>query len=113
MDFSELKKDPFESLNPNGRVPAIEDPNTGIALWESGAIIEYLLETYDKDNSLSYTKSPEKFETKCWLHFQMSGQGRKLETMQRQERKGTDRKMLQGRILVNAPGSSFTIPRRT
>jgi glutathione S-transferase len=77
MDFSELKKDPFESINPNGRVPAIEDPNTGMKLWESGAIIEYLLETYDKENKLSYTKSPEKFETKCWLHFQMSGQGKR------------------------------------
>ena len=75
MDFTELKKPPFEALNPNGRVPAIEDPNTGMTLWESGAIIEYLLETYDKDNKLSYTKAPEKFEQKCWLHFQMSGQG--------------------------------------
>ena len=76
MDFSELKKDPFESLNPNGRVPAIEDPNTGINLWESGSIIEYLLETYDKENKLSYTKSPEKFQQQSWLHFQMSGQGK-------------------------------------
>lgn len=25
-------------------VPAIEDPNTGIVLWESGAIIEYLID---------------------------------------------------------------------
>lgn len=75
MDFSELKKDPFESINPNGRVPAIEDPNTGMNLWESGAIIEYLLETYDKEDKLSYAKGAEKFQTKCWLHFQMSGQG--------------------------------------
>lgn len=44
MDMSELKKDPFEQKNPNGRVPTIEDPNTGITLWESGAIIQYLLE---------------------------------------------------------------------
>ena len=76
MDFSQLKQDPFESLNPNGRVPAIEDPNTGMTLWESGGIVEYLLETYDKENSLSYTKAPEKFQQKCWMHFQMSGQGR-------------------------------------
>lgn len=75
MDFGDLKKQPFESINPNGRVPAIEDPNTGLTLWESGAIIEYLLETYDKGNTLSYTTAKEKWESKCWLHFQMSGQG--------------------------------------
>lgn len=75
MDFSELKKDPFESVNPNGRVPAIEDPNTGFNLWESGAIIEYLLENYDKGDTLSYTEGKEKWEQSCWLHFQTSGQG--------------------------------------
>lgn len=76
MDFSELKNSDFDAkINPNGRVPAIEDPNTGLNIWESGAIIEYLLETYDKGHSLSYAKSPEKFEELCWLHLQTSGQG--------------------------------------
>jgi glutathione S-transferase len=68
--------EPFESVNPNGRVPAITDPNNSdISLWESGAIIEYLLATYDSSNSLSYTSSPNKFLTQSWLHFQTSGQG--------------------------------------
>ena len=71
MDFGDLKKEPFESINPNGRVPAIEDPNTGYKVWESGAIIEYLLETYDKTGSLSYLSGKEKWEAKCWLHFQV------------------------------------------
>jgi len=31
-----MKKEAFEKLNPNGRVPAIEDPNTGITLFEVG-----------------------------------------------------------------------------
>ncbi|KAK5175414.1 uncharacterized protein LTR77_000553 [Saxophila tyrrhenica] len=75
MDFADLKKPAFESLNPNGRVPAIEDPNTNMTMWESGAIIEYLLETYDKENKLSFTQGKEKWETKSWLHFQTSGQG--------------------------------------
>jgi glutathione S-transferase len=73
--MGDLKKPPFEKINPNGRVPAIVDPNTGISLWESGAIIDYLIETYDKTNSLTYTNSPEKYQVKQWLHFQMSGQG--------------------------------------
>ena len=34
LQFSDLKKEPFESKNPNGRVPAIEDPNTGVTMFE-------------------------------------------------------------------------------
>jgi len=75
LDFSVVKQEPFISVNPNGRVPAIEDPNTGAVVWESGAIIEYLLDTYDHADKLSYTSTKEKYDAKCWLHFQTSGQG--------------------------------------
>ena len=75
LDFQSVKQEPFISFNPNGRVPAIEDPNTGLKLFESGAIIEYLVEQYDKSNKLCYTEMKEKYLTKSWLHFQMSGQG--------------------------------------
>lgn len=75
MDFNQVKEDKFVALNPNGKVPVIEDPNTGYSVWESGAIVEYLLETYDKENKLSYTSTKEKIDQKCWLHFQVSGQG--------------------------------------
>jgi len=79
-DFSSsssgVKGSNFTAINPNGRVPAITDPNNdNITLWESGAIIEYLLATYDPSNSLTYTSSPNKFLTQSWLHFQTSGQG--------------------------------------
>ncbi|KAJ4393110.1 hypothetical protein N0V93_002317 [Gnomoniopsis smithogilvyi] len=70
-----VKKPPFININPNGRTPAIEDPNTGITLWESGAILEYLVDTYDKENKLNITSFPEKYHIKQYLHFQMSGQG--------------------------------------
>ena len=64
-------------MNPNGRVPAIHDPNTGITLWESGAIVSYLIDEYDKGNKLSYpsTEKAKYYETNQWLHFQASGQG--------------------------------------
>ncbi|KPM44376.1 hypothetical protein AK830_g2176 [Neonectria ditissima] len=69
------KADSFTKINPNGRLPAIEDPNTGLILWESGAIIEYLVDTYDKEHKLTFTSAPEKWHLKQYLHFQMSGQG--------------------------------------
>ncbi|KAJ5199448.1 hypothetical protein N7491_011348 [Penicillium cf. griseofulvum] len=76
IPFPDMKKEPFESINPNGRVPAIEDPNTDITLWESGAIVEYLVETYDKQNTISFAAgSKDYYLAKQWLHFQMSGQG--------------------------------------
>jgi glutathione S-transferase len=76
IEFPDMKKEPYESSNPNGRVPAIEDPNTGITLWESGAIIEYLVETYDKQHNISFAPgSKEYYEAKQWLYYQVSGQG--------------------------------------
>lgn len=73
MEMADLKKAPFEKLNPNGRVPAIEDPNHGVVLWESGAIVEYLCDHYDQDGKLSYgNKFPENYQCKQWLFFQVS-----------------------------------------
>ena len=45
------------------------------ALHQSGAILQYLVDTYDKNSALHYNTSPEKYQTLQWLHFQMSGQG--------------------------------------
>lgn len=70
-----VKGKEYTAKNPNGRVPCIEDPNTGITLWESGAIIEYLIDNYDKSGKLTYSSFPEKYHLKQWLFFQVSGQG--------------------------------------
>ncbi|KEF51620.1 glutathione S-transferase [Exophiala aquamarina CBS 119918] len=73
---TELKELAYEKININGRAPAIQDPNTNITLWESGAIIEYLIDTYDKQQKLSFLPgSRESYLTKQWLYFQVSGQG--------------------------------------
>lgn len=56
-------------------VPAIEDPNTGFTIWESGAIIEYLVDEYDTTEKISYNSKAEKYQLKQWLYFQVSGQG--------------------------------------
>ena len=76
VSFGDVKKPDFLKINPNGRMPAIYDPNTDLTLWESGAIIEYLIEKYDTDRKLSYAPgSNDAYHTKQWLYFQVSGQG--------------------------------------
>lgn len=77
IKYLDAKKEPYLSLNPNGRLPAMEDPNTGVALFESGAIINYVVDLYDKEHKLSYGADhlQEKYLAQSWLMFQMSGQG--------------------------------------
>ncbi|KAJ5111477.1 glutathione S-transferase [Penicillium argentinense] len=76
VSFTEIKKEPYVLINPNGRLPAIQDPNTDLTLWESGAIIEYLVETYDTNHKISFERGSEAyFHVKQFLHFQVSGQG--------------------------------------
>ncbi|KAK6073244.1 glutathione S-transferase domain-containing protein [Seiridium cupressi] len=75
FSFAQVKEKPFTDINPNGRVPAIEDPNTNSTLWESGAIYQYLIEKYDTNHHLSYETLKERHLSNQWLHFQMSGQG--------------------------------------
>jgi glutathione S-transferase len=75
VEASKIKELPYISINPNGRLPAVEDPNTNITLWESGAIIQYLVEKYDTEHIISYDVEPEKYFQSQYLFFQMSGQG--------------------------------------
>ncbi|KAI0174447.1 thioredoxin-like protein [Pestalotiopsis sp. NC0098] len=75
LELTEVKSDDYVKLNPNGRLPTILDSNTGITLWESGAIIAYLIDHYDKNGDISFDTTPEKYLTKQWLAFQISGQG--------------------------------------
>ncbi|KAF4637091.1 hypothetical protein G7Y89_g995 [Cudoniella acicularis] len=76
IPITEVKTPSYVAVNPNGRLPALEDPNTGIKVWESGAIVEYIVDTYDKEHQLSFERATkEDWECKQWLHFQMSGQG--------------------------------------
>jgi glutathione S-transferase len=76
IPYSDIKKPEYIAINPNGRIPAIFDPNTDITLWETGAIIEYLIERYDTEHRLSFAPgTPEFYHAKQWLYFQTTGQG--------------------------------------
>ncbi|KAH6633858.1 glutathione S-transferase [Chaetomium sp. MPI-SDFR-AT-0129] len=76
IEFKDVKQPEYLAINPNGRLPAIHDPNSGLTLWESGAIIEYLTERYDTDRKLSFEPgTTDAYHTKQWLYFQTTGQG--------------------------------------
>jgi glutathione S-transferase len=52
MQFADLKSPSHLSINPLGTSPALHDSELGVTMWESGAIIDYLLELYDTENRL-------------------------------------------------------------
>jgi GST-like protein len=66
----------FLALNPNGKIPAIYDPDglsgTPLALFESGAILLYLA---DKTGQLISADRNTRYETIQWVMWQMGGVG--------------------------------------
>jgi GST-like protein len=76
FDKNEQKSPEFLSLNPNGKIPAIIDPNgpggKPLGLFESGAILGYLAGKTDKLIPLDPARM---IETIQWVHFQMSNVG--------------------------------------
>jgi GST-like protein len=66
----------YLALNPNGKIPAIIDPNgpngKPLGLWESGAILIYLAE---KTGKLLPTDPVARIETIQWVFFQMAAVG--------------------------------------
>lgn len=72
-----VQKSPeFLSLNPNGRIPAIIDPEgpggKPFGVFESGAILLYLAEKTDR---LLPADPAARYEAIQWLFFQMGGVG--------------------------------------
>ena len=66
----------FLSLNPNGKIPAIIDPDgpggMPMKLFESGAILHYLAE---KTGKLLPADPARRWETVQWVYFQMAAVG--------------------------------------
>ena len=78
VDFNkdDQKTPEFLSLNPNGKIPAILDPDgpggKPLPLFESGAILQYLAE---KTGKLMPSDAARRWQTIQWVHFQMGGIG--------------------------------------
>jgi GST-like protein len=78
VDFNkdDQKTPEFLSLNPNGKIPAILDPNgpggKPLALFESGAILVYLA---GKTGQLMPADDALRYETLQWVMWQMGGIG--------------------------------------
>ena len=76
FDKDEQKSAEFLWLNPNGKIPAILDPDgpggKPLALFESGAILQYLAE---KTGQFLTADPARRWHAIQWLHFQMGGVG--------------------------------------
>ena len=74
---NEQKEEWFLKINPNGRIPAIVDKsNNDFPVFESGAIMLYIVDKYDKDHKLSFPHgSNEYWQMVSWLFFQNAGVG--------------------------------------
>jgi len=59
-------------LNPNNKIPTIVDRETGISVFESGAILIYLAE---KSQQFLPTAADQRIEVLSWLFWQVGGLG--------------------------------------
>ncbi|KAH8920381.1 glutathione S-transferase [Atractiella rhizophila] len=80
LDFqkgrSEHKAPEYTKLNPNGRAPTLIDHrNNDFTIWESCAIILYLVDKYDTERKISAASPEDKYIELQYLFFQSSGQG--------------------------------------
>ncbi len=62
----------YIAINPNSKIPAIIDQDTGITIFESGAILIYLAE---KTGKLLPTNLKHRFQVLEWLMLQMGSVG--------------------------------------
>lgn len=72
-----VKGNAYLKINENGRVPALEDPNTNVVSWESGAVMNYVRRKYDTENKLGPNGSSEQdlVDFEKWEYFLLTTLG--------------------------------------
>jgi glutathione S-transferase len=84
FDQNEQKSEWFLKINPNGRIPALTDPNKGSGegfhVFETAAMLVYLQEHYDPDNLFSFAANEQdadlqRSEILQWIFFVHGGVG--------------------------------------
>ncbi|BAC92313.1 glutathione S-transferase family protein [Gloeobacter violaceus] len=65
-------REEYLAINPNGKIPAIIDHDTGLTIFESGAILIYLAE---KTGKLLPSEPAARYAALQWLMWQMGGVG--------------------------------------
>jgi len=67
----EQKKPEYLKINPNGAVPALTDGD--LALFESGAIVQYLADKFPEQRMAPPVGTPARGLYYQWVHYAMSG----------------------------------------
>jgi hypothetical protein len=64
----------FDDIGVAGIPAIIDHDNNDFVLWESAAIIQYLVDKYDLEGKISFKSGNEYYHQQQWLAFQISGQ---------------------------------------
>lgn len=73
MNAGDQLKEDFLRLSPNGRMPALWDPNLGVDVFESGAIMMHLAENYDA--AAPFFRDNQRSNAIKWLFWVNAGLG--------------------------------------
>ncbi|MEL6858490.1 MAG: glutathione S-transferase family protein [Pseudomonadota bacterium] len=78
LDRKEQFEDWFLGLAPNNKIPVIKDDETGIKVWESGAILTYLGEQYDPQGTILPSSGQARYDALQGAFFQAAHIGPNL-----------------------------------
>jgi len=73
-EFGRTKEAFYLAMNPNSRVPTIEEPD-GYTLWESNSILRYLVATRAPGNAVHPTDPKKRGDVERWMDWQLASLG--------------------------------------